>query len=673
MNRHAIRTGLLAAALLLSSAATRAEDTVSLDFVNTDIAAVAKAVGFITGRNFILDPRVKGTVNIVSSKPVPKSQVYDVFLSTLRTQGYTAVQGRGVMKIVPETDAKQNVTATSGKNLKSSGDAMVTQVYPLQFADATQMLPALRPLISPNNVISALADGNVLVMTDYADNLKRINKLIEAMDRPAGRDTEMIKLKHAVAVDVAALLQKVLGDGQQTSASQRLFLAADARSNTILMRSDNPSRMERVRQMVAQLDTPDSLAAQTKVIYLRNANAVKLVQTLRGMLSTDTSSSTSSTATSTATASAPSASAANAQTAGASLSGGQIQFLADAASNAIILVGPGVLQAQYAQVIEKLDTRPAQVFVEALIVEMSASKIKELGIQWQFLDGLGKNTTQAFGGTNFGSTGSNILAASQNIAGVGRGINIGVMDGTVTVPIGGKDVEIVNLGLLARALEAKEGVNILSAPNLLTLDNEEAKIVIGKNVPFVTGQYTVTSSTNTTSPFQTIERQDVGLTLRVKPQISENGNIRLKLYQEVSTVTKDPNVDGLVTNKRSIDTNVVVDDSRVVVLGGLMEDSYSNGEDKVPLLGDIPVMGRLFRSDTQNQTKTNLFIFLRPTVVRDSKGLETLSNARYEYVKGRFGSDLDRSGMAVDEPLENQLWLKPAVVAPAEPASSAGQ
>ena len=346
---RALAVGLLTFGFAVAAPAP-ADDKVSLDFVNTDIAAVAKAVGLITERNFILDPRVKGTVNIVSSRPVPKAQVYEVFLSALHTLGFVVVEGRGAMKIVPEADAKQNYTATVGRLIKHGGDALVTQVYPLQFADATQMLPVLRPLISPNNVVSSMTVGNLLVITDYAENLKRIDRLIEAMDQPAGRDSELIKLKHAVAADVAVLLQKVLGESREEPASQKLYIAADSRSNTLLIRSDNPSRMARLRQMVAELDTPDSQTAQPRVIYLRNADATKLVQTLRGMLTADASAS----------GAAPQAGIQSpAAVTSASAAGGQIQFLADASVNAIILTGPAVLQAQYAQVIEKLDTRPA--------------------------------------------------------------------------------------------------------------------------------------------------------------------------------------------------------------------------------------------------------------------------------------------------------------------------
>jgi general secretion pathway protein D len=666
-----LMAGLLAFSLFLSGPA-RAEDRVSLDFVNTDIAAVAKAVGYITQRNFIMDPRIKGTINIVSARPVPKSQVYDVFLSALRTQGYTVVEGRGAYKIVPEADAKMNYTLTAGKQLRRGDDALVTQVYPLQFADAAQMLPVLRPLISPNNVVSALTVGNMLVITDYADNLKRLDRLIEAMDQPAGHDSAVIQLKYAVAGDVISVLQKLLGEAKDEPLTQRVSMAADARTNTLLVRSDNPSKLERVRQIVAELDNPAAQAAAPKVIYLRNADAASLVQTLRGGLSAGSSSSSSlnsgsisssggseSSTAGLSSSSMSSGAAPTAQGGSASLANGQLQILADTSANAIILVGPAVLQAQYEQVIDKLDTRPAEVFIEALIVEMNADKAQELGIQWQFLSGLGKSSTSVIGGTNFGSTGTNILSASQNLAGVGQGINLGVMDGTVTVPIAGTDVKILNLGMLAHALEAQSGTHILSAPNLLTLDNEEAQIVVGQNVPFVTGQYTVSSTSSSTSPFQTIERQDVGLKLKVKPQIAEDGSIRLKLYQEVSSIQSTSDVNGPTTNKRSIDTSVVVDDKHIVVLGGLMQDTFENSLDKVPLLGDIPVVGHLFRSKTRSQVKTDLFVFLRPVVVRDRQGLDALSGARYDYARGRFGGDVDRSGMKLEAPAGSQLWLQP--------------
>ncbi len=644
----------------------RADDKVSLDFVNTDIAAVAKAVGYITGRNFILDPRVKGTINIVSSKPVAKAQVYDVFLSALRTQGYTVVAGRGAYKVVPETDAKQNYTVTAGKHLKTGGEALVTQVYPLQFTDAAQMLPVLRPLISPINVVSAMTVGNLLVLTDYADNLKRIDRLIEAMDQPAGRDSEAIGLKYAVAGDVAGLLQKLLGEAKDEPASQKVYIAADSRSNTLLVRSDNPSRMQRIRQIVAELDSPASQTAAPRVIFLRNANAARLVQTLRGAAATDPAAGGASAANGAPAAGGANASATAAQATAVPAAGGQIQILADSSTNAIVLGGPAVLQAQYAQAIEKLDSRPAEVFIEALIVEMSADKAQELGIQWQFLSGLGKNSSSVVGGTNYGTTG-NILAASKDITSLGNGLNLGVMDGTVSVPINGVNVPILNLGVLAHALESQVGTNILSAPNLLTLDNEEAQIVVGQNVPFVTGQYTVSSTSGSTSPFQTIERQDVGLKLKVKPQISEDGSIRLKLYQEVSSVQSTASANGPTTNKRSIDTSVMVDDKHIVVLGGLMQDSFENGVDKVPFLGDIPVLGQLFKSKTRSQVKTNLFVFIRPVVVRNKQGLDALSEPRYEYVRGHLGGDIERAGMALEPPAAAQLW--PAAQPGQAPAS----
>lgn len=642
-----------------------AEDSVSLDFVNTDIAAVAKAVGYITKRNFIMDPRVKGTVTIVSSRPVPQSEIYDVFLSALRTQGFTVVQGRGAYKIVPESEAKTNYTLTAGKGFKQGGESLITQVYPLQFADALQMMQVLRPLISPNNVVSALVVGNMLVITDYADNLKRLDLLIDAMDQPTGKDSAVLKLKYAVAGDVALALQKLVGEGKDEPSSQKLSVAVDSRTNTILLHSSNTSKIDQIRQLVAELDTPQSQNAAPRVIFLRNADASRLVQTLQGGTagsgspSSRTATQSAGSASAGLSTSAPASfSSSSTASASASVADGQLQILADSSLNAIILIGPAVLQEQYTQVVEKLDSRPAEVFIEALIVEMSADKAMELGIQWQFLNSPSGNSTKVIGGTNFGSNGTNIISASQDLTGVGKGLNLGLINGSVSIPINGMNFNILDLGALAHALESQGGTHILSAPNLLTMDNEEAQIVVGQNIPVVTGSYTLNGTGGSTSPFQTVQRQDVGLMLKVRPQISNDGSIRLKLYQEVSSVQGNSTTssNGPTTNKRSIDTTVMVDDRHVVVLGGLMQDTFENGVEKIPLLGDLPVLGNLFQSKSRDQVKTDLFVFLRPVVVRDRQGLDHLTDQRYGYARDRFDG-VDRKDMQLEKSAPSQLWM----------------
>ena len=624
---------LVPVALLLavwSTVNAAEEEKVTLNFVGADIEAVVKAVGAITNRNFILDPRVKGTVNIVSARPVARDLVYQILLSALRLQGFAAVDGQGVTKIVPEADAKQSFSVTSDKPLTASGDKMVTQVYPLQYESAVHMVPVLRPLIAPNNVIAAYPNNNTLVIVDYADNVRRINKIIEAIDKPNDGEIVLLKLQHASALDMAQVLNKLMpenaavglpgavvaGTGVQPG---RLVVVPEARSNSLFIRSDNPARLGRLRELVASLDQPGNTAANIHVVYLRNAEAVKLAQTLRATMTGEAPPAPAA-APAAATAAQPAAAAA------AAAGGGMVQ--ADAATNALIINAPDVIYNSLRAVIEKLDTRRAQVFVEALIVEVMADKAAEFGIQWMAPIGSGGPNSAVVGGTNFGSGGSNIVQLAGGSTLPAAGLNLGLLR---RFTVGGKEVE--TLAVLARALQSDVNANVLATPNLLTLDNEEAKIVIGQNVPFITGQYAQTGTTTTPSPFQTIERKDVGLTLKVKPQVSESGTVKLVIYQELSSVSDTTNNAGLITSKRSIDSTVLVDDGRIVVLGGLIQDTLQDGLDKVPGLGDVPVLGNLFRYEKRKRVKTNLMVFLRPYVLRSDTASDALTGDRYEYLR----------------------------------------
>ncbi len=604
-------------------------DVVTLNFVNADIEGVVKAVSEITGKNFVLDPRVKGTVNIVSAKPMSRALVYQVFLSALRLQGFSAVEERGMVMIVPEIDAKMHRSPTAGpqERPRAGGDVVQTQVFRLQYESAAQMVVVLRPLISPNNSITAYAGNNSLVVTDYASNLQRIGKIVESIDQPVDSDSVVIALEHASALDVAQTISRLLTEpAQAADPTSRFTIAADARSNSVLARAGDPAKLRRVRELAAMLDSPTSAGGNIHVIYLKNAQAVKLAEVLRAIYSGDSASAPARAATSTVPlGQAPAA----AQQAGASTPG---IIQADAATNSIIITAPDAIYNNLRAAVEKLDVRRAQVYVEALIAEVSADKAAEFGIQWQSLSGLGKTNTQGFGGTNFGGAAQNIGAISQNPGAAGHGLNIGVVQGTVTIP--GTGVEVLNLGLLLRALQSDSNTNILSTPTLLTLDNEEAKIVIGQNVPFITGQYAVSAAATTPTPFQTIERKDVGLTLKIKPQISEGGAVRLQISQEVSSVQDATNAAGIITNKRSVDSTVLVDDGQIVVIGGLIEDSFKDGVEKVPGLGDLPIFGGLFRYNTRTRSKTNLMVFLKPTLLRSAERADSLSSDRYDYILG---------------------------------------
>jgi general secretion pathway protein D len=611
-------------------------DMVTLNFVNADIEGVVKAVSEITGKNFVLDPRVKGTINIVSAKPMSRARVYEVFLSALRLQGFTAVEERGRVAIVPEIDAKlhQSIATGAPERPRAAGDTIQTQVFKLQYESAAQMVPVLRPLIASNNTITAYQNNNTLVITDYASNLARIEKIIESIDKPSGSDPIMMPLQYASAVDVAQTINRLFAEAAAGQASPdpslRFVVTVDARSNSILARSGEPSRLLRVRQLVAMLDTPTSAAGNIHVIYLKNAEAVKLAEILRAIYTGEGSAGPARASTPLGATPVGQAAPAPAAPQTSSSAPGIIQ--ADAATNSIIITAPDAIYNNLRAALEKLDVRRAQVYVEALIAEVSANKAAEFGIQWQDLTAAGKDTAQAFGGTNFGTAGQNIIGISQNPASVGQGLNIGIVKGTVTIP--GIGAQILNIGLLVRALQTDVNANILSTPTLLTLDNEEAKIVIGQNVPFVTGSYAVSAAATTPTPFQTVERKDVGLTLRIKPQISEGGAVRLQLYQEVSSVQDSSNASGIITNKRSVESTVLVDDGQIVVIGGLIQDTVNDSVNKVPGLGELPLIGGLFKYTTRSRVKTNLMVFLRPTLLRSAQGVTSLTNDRYDYILG---------------------------------------
>ena len=626
---------LLALGLTGGATAQSGPDDVTLNFVNTEIEGVVMVVSEITGKNFVLDPRVKGTISIVSAKPLPREVVYDVFLSALRLQGYTAVESGNVVRIVPEADAKLYPSASGGRRVRGSdgGDQIQTQAFRLRHQSAEQVLPVLRPLIAPNNTITAHAGNNSLVVTDYANNMPRLARIIAAMDQPDSSEPVVIPLRYASALDVAVTVNRLFAEGSAPAAvpgapAARFSVVADMRSNSLLARSSDPSRLSQLRRFVAMLDSPGNAGGNIHVIYLRNADAVKLAETLRAIHGADPGANMDRPTGAMLGATLPAEADGRV---GAAPTSGIIQ--ADAATNSIIITAPDATYNNLRAVIEKLDVRRAQVYVEALIAEVTSDRAAEFGVQWQNLGGLDESGRQVFGGTNFGGAGENIIGISQNPGSAGPGLNLGIINGRVNIPGIG---EILNLGVLVRALETDANANILSTPTLLTLDNEQASIVIGQNVPFITGQYATSGAGvgATPTPFQTIERQDVGLTLKVKPQISQGGTVRLQLYQEVSSINDISNPAGVITNKRAVTSTVLVEDGQIVVIGGLIQDATTDGVRKVPLLGSIPGIGGLFRSKKRGRSKTNLMVFLRITLVRDSSGADAYTGERYDYILG---------------------------------------
>ena len=633
----AAATGTFGSKVQAQTTAVKRGEPVTLNFNGAEIEAVARTIATLTGRNVVVDPRVKGVMTLVTDKPVSTAVAYNQFLAMLRLQGYTVVQADGLDKVVPEADAKlqsSSVAITEGGGV--AGNQLVTQIIKLQFENANNLVAVLRPLISPNNTINVNPGNNALVITDYADNLRRLGRIVAALDVPNATDLEVIPLKHASAADLAPTVLRLLDStntggtttGGAGDASFKTTIVAEPRSNALIVRSANQARLGVAKNLIAKLDQPhgegsNGAAGNIYVVYLKNASATQLATTLRAAISADAR------AVSTA-APAPNTPGAAAGIANQPSTGGQIQ--ADPTTNSLIITASEPQYRQLRAVIDKLDARRAQVFVESLIAEVSADKAAEFGVQWQ--GALGKNGDSTIGllGTNFGAAGKNIInLATQGASGTvspGRGVNIGAANQTNGVYV---------LGFLARFLEESGSGNVLSTPNLLTLDNEEAKIVIGQNVPFVTGQFTNSGGSNgSVNPFQTIERKDVGLTLKVRPQISENGTVKLAIFQEVSSVLASTAnaTNGPTTNKRTIESNVLVEDGSIVVLGGLLQDEYSGNQEKVPGLADVPFFGNLFKSESRGRKKTNLMVFLRPVVVRDAASAERLSNDRYEQMRG---------------------------------------
>ncbi|MBT9524383.1 MAG: type II secretion system secretin GspD, partial [Rhizobacter sp.] len=513
----------------------------------------------------------------------------------------------------------------------------------------------LRPLISPNNTINANPGNNTLVVTDYADNLARIGKIIAAMDTPSAGDVEIIPLKYAVATDLATMVQRLSDGGSAVPGAPGIgatsSVMVDARSNALIVRAATPARMASIKAIVEKLDQPtqgNNPMGNIYVVYLKNADATKLATVLRAAYGAGSSGSTAGGSTSGGTSPTSAASQGNVQAQGGASTqatapvaasagpstGGFIQ--ADPATNSLIITAPEPVYKQLRAVIEQLDSRRAQVYIESMIVKVDANKISDVGIQWQGISGQRGDNTIIGGGTNFAGSG-NILtlsgaaakgtvdAAAGVAASIPGGFNLGVLR---------KIGSIYTLGALAKFLETNADGNVLSTPNLISLDNEEAKIVIGQNVPFVTGSFTNTGGTSSSAnPFQTIERKDVGLTLRVKPQIGEGGTVRMTIYQENSSVTSTSPTAGPTTDKSAIETTVVVDDGQIMVLGGLLKDEYSGSASKVPFLGDIPLIGGLFRSDTRERKKSNLMVFLRPVVIRTQEAANAISMDRYDQIR----------------------------------------
>jgi general secretion pathway protein D len=635
-------------------------EPITLNFVNAEIESVARTLATLSNRNLVVDPRVKGTINLSTELPVSPNEAWSQFLAALRLQGFAMVETKGLYKIVPEADAKLqggNVQEIQKGSGGSGSGQIVTHIFKLNFEQANNLVPVLRPLISPNNTINVNPGNNSIIITDYADNLQRMARIIATLDVSNASEVEVIQLKHAIAVDLAPLVLRLVESGSannpgaaaatpgQTGAEYKTTLLAEPRSNALILRAANPARVALVKSLVNKLDQPSGTNASGNihVVYLKNADATKLATTLRAAVSGQSTANASNASAGVSPLASPQTGVTPTTTSGSTLgsttaatgsaTGGQIQ--ADTATNSLIITAPEPQYRQLRAVIDMLDQRRAQVMVESLIAEVNADKAAQMGIQWQTATGQSGGNIGIIG-TNFNNPLSTTIGQGNIIGAAGGATALGALGGGLNIGTARQINGTYVLSSLATFLQQNGDGNVLSTPTLLTIDNEEAKIVVGQNVPFVTGQYTNNNTINgSVNPFQTVERKDVGLTLKVKPQISETGTVKLTIFQEVSSIdyTKSSTA-GLITNKRSIESNVLVDDGSIIVLGGLLSDEYAGAASQVPLFGDIPVLGWLFKSESRQRTKKNLMVFLRPVVMRDAAASDALSNNRYQQMMG---------------------------------------
>jgi general secretion pathway protein D len=669
----------------------------ALNFVNADMESVIKAVGHYTGMTFIVDPRVKGTMSLVSERSLTKAQAFALLTSQLRLQGYAVVTGDGFAKVVPEAEAKlqSSPTQVGVGGARARGDQIATQVYRLQHESAANLTAVLRPLISPNNSIMADPGNNSLVITDYADNLRRISKIIAALDGPTTADLDVIPIRNGIASDVATLVTRLM-EPSAGGDSGRVTVLADARTNSVIVRAPSAGRASMAKSLIAKLDQPTAELGNIHVVYLKNADASKVAQTLRAVVSQDSSAvpvqqqgtaggSIQAGAAGGASGSGTGGLGSNQQQnsigsggtggtfaqqsqatsggAGGGQGSGYIQ--ADASTNSLIITAPEALYRNLRAVIDQLDVRRAQVYIEALVVEVNAAKASELGVQWLGLSGNDASKYRVGALQSFNTNGSN------NIVNLAVAAQQGLSSTATSIPtLGGLSVGVfrqingeLGLGAIAHVLETDGDTNILSTPNIITLDNELATIKVGQNIPILTGSFTTTAS-GSSNPFQTIDRKDIGLLLKVRPQISEGGTIKMAIYHENSGIDNSvASTSGIVTTVRAIENNIIADDGQIVVLGGLISDDESNNEERVPGLSSLPVVGNLFKYRTRNRTKRNLMVFLRPVVVRSKEQNNSISMDRYEYMRA--------AGAAI-QPTDDNIMLR-NLGAPVLPPLTNGQ
>jgi general secretion pathway protein D len=657
--KNSLRAIFVTAALTLSAVSAAQEYTVNLK--DTDIQEFIKFVADVTGTTMVVDPNVKGKVRVISSKPVSQAELYDLFLSILDVQGYTAVRSGQVIRIVPSKDARSSPVPIMEDQAAVGNDEYVTQVIRLDNISAAKLIPVLRPLVPQQAHMAAYAPSNAIIISDIRSNIGRIVDIIERMDRSAIQTTEIIRLKYGVAEDVVSMLNTLekSRQGEGAEADKEAVLVADKRTNSVVVTADELS-VDRIRKLVAYLDTPLEQSGNVRVIYLEYADSTEIAEVLTRVMQNIS----------------------RLEEGGSNkrVGTGESTIEADEGTNSLIITADTDEMAALEAVIARLDIRRAQVLIEAIIVEVTVLEGQELGLQWLFANDNGaygsnittnearRNSLSQLGGALVPDDGSENIGTREVAASLatipGTTLGWGMVDESLTMTV------------ILNALESQGNTNILSTPSLLTLDNEEAFITVGQQVPFVTGSYTSTGVGNGASnPFQTIERQSVGVTLKVTPQINEGDAVVMDITQEVSSLGPALIASDIITNERKIETMVLANDGNIVVLGGLVEDKVTDSSEGVPVLSSIPLLGRLFRSDAVEVTKQNLLVFIRPTIIRNDEDLAGATAEKYRFIRDQQMERRERGLMFLDDGNLPVLptWEEQLQQLPEVPADDAGQ
>ena len=635
---------VLITAAWLPMASLAEEGAWKINMKKADIRTFIEQVSDITGYSFIVDPRVKGEVTVVSNTEMSSQDIYNMFESVLRIHGYASVKSGNVVKIVPTQGAKQeDLPLASGS---FGNEKMVTRVIPVENTNATELVPILRPMVPQYGHLAAVSSANALIISDHASNIARIVEIIHRIDSSESDEVEVVQLKYAWVGDVVKTLEQLTpvqtgSAGKKTSRSSgasRIRVVAEERTNRLILRGEKSARM-RIKALLVDLDKPVESSGSTKVIYLRHAEAEKVAEIITALISgqsrsRSSGSSSKSSGKSAATLATPTANASD------------VNIQADETLNALIVRAAPADLAEIRNIVDQLDVRRAQVLIESAFVEVSGKANQAVGVQWGYGDpanGVGGTSLSVPGQLSLSTVGQILESGAETTAASGTDLSFsGLLTG------GAHETGDIKMGLIIQAVESNSNTNLLSTPSIMTLDNEEAEIIVGENVPFITG---TSLSSNNDNPFQTIERQDVGLTLRVTPQINDGNVVRLQVVQEVSNVSAETitGASDISTQKRSVKSVILANDKEIIVTGGLVRDDVNEVVNKVPLLGDIPLLGALFRAKSEEITKRNLLLFLQPTIIRDDESANAVSQAKYDQMRS-LSLKIDEYGNVEREP-----------------------